>query len=87
MSLDSRVGFSVGPAGVVRPRGIRPLVRFGGVILHGEPIYCLGCGSQDGFCTIELPPGVFYLCGECEAKYGVPDEFYRRTDLDEARVT
>jgi hypothetical protein len=83
--VDSRIGFAVGAAGVVKPRGIRPLVRLHGVVLHGEPCYCLGCGSQDGFVTTELPPGVFYLCGNCEQKYGVPEEFHRRPDI--ARAT
>jgi hypothetical protein len=63
------------------------------VLLWGEPVYCLSCGHQDGYVTVDLPPGVFYLCGvaapcgcECERTYGVPPEMVTRPDLDEAMV-
>jgi hypothetical protein len=79
-TLDSRVRLT-------KPRGVKRLVRHLGVLLWGEPVYCLSCGSQDGWVTHGLPPGVFYLCGGCETKYGVPEEFHRRPDLDEARMT
>jgi hypothetical protein len=70
-----------------RPRGIRELVRRFGVIVHGEPVYCVSCGSQDGYVPIGLPPGVIYLCGTCEATYGIPPEMLARPDLDAARTT
>lgn len=77
-TLDSRVH---------RPRGIRALVRRAGAVVHGEPVYCLSCGRPDGYVPVELPPGVFYLCGECEARYGVPDALRRRDDLEQLRST
>ncbi len=77
MSLDSRAA---------RPHGLRPLLRRFGAIILGQPVYCLSCGSQDGYVPVGLPPGVFYLCGACEGRYGVPDVLKRRPDLDAERT-
>lgn len=76
--LDSRAA---------RPRGIRELVRRFGVKVLGEPVYCVSCGSLDGWVPIELPPGVIYLCGDCEHTYGIPPEMLARPDLDAQRST
>lgn len=61
--LDSRVhGVSVGAAGMVRPK----------IDLDGtmEVVYCLSCGNEGGRVTVELPPGVIYICDECHARSG-----------------
>lgn len=75
--LDSRTA---------RATATRALVRHQGVILYGQPLYCLSCGRQDGWVTRDLPDGVFYLCDGCEQRYGVPEVLQPRPDLDEARV-
>jgi len=56
------------------PHQTRALVRYKGTVLYGEPLHCHSCGSQDGWVTRDLPPGVIYLCDECEHRYGVPPE-------------
>lgn len=77
--LDSRVRLAP-------PKGIRALVRRHGTVVLGEPVYCMSCGKQDGYVTVDLPLGVFDLCGDCETKYGVPEVFTPRPDLEQARV-
>ena len=80
--LDSRTTRPIG----VKPMGLAHL----GVPIFGQPVFCMSCGHQDGFVTVGLPPGVFYLCGfeapcgcECEKKFGVPPEMItKRDDLD-----
>ena len=67
-------------------RGVRPLVRLGGSIVHGEPVFCLSCGKQDGWVTADLPPGVVYVCDACSALHGEPEGFTPRPDLDLART-
>jgi hypothetical protein len=70
-----------------KPRGVKPLVRLPELgIVHGEPLYCVGCGKQHGWVTFELPPGVVYECDECVAKYGEAPGLVPRPDLDERRV-
>lgn len=60
---DSRIkGVSAGAGGIVRPRKTLD----GGL----EVIYCLNCGKQAGVVTIELPPGVIYVCDECNERMG-----------------
>lgn len=67
--FDSRVlTVSIGPAGVTRPR----IGRTGEL----ERVYCLHCGKPGGAVTAQIPaflrgdPGVIYVCGECDAKFG-----------------
>lgn len=71
-----------------RPRHstLRQIVRPEGFVVEGQPVLCTSCGSHDGWVPTELPPGVIYLCGECEAKFGVPDELSARADLDAQRT-
>jgi hypothetical protein len=76
-SLDARLS---------RPMGTRAIGRNLGNVVYGEPAYCASCGSLDGYVTLDLPPGVIYLCGDCERKFGVPPEMVTRPDLDEATV-
>lgn len=57
-----------------------------GFVIEVQPVHCLSCGKADGFVPTELPPGVLYICDECEAKYGVPPAMLTpRTDLDQQR--
>jgi len=75
MTLDSRAA---------KPRGIRPLVRHRGVLIHGEPVYCVSCGHQSGFTTFGMDrragPVIFLCAGEdacgcdCTGRFGVPPE-------------
>lgn len=76
--LDSRVA--------AQPRRLKPLVRLGQAVVLGQSVHCISCGRADGYVPVGLPPGVIYLCGECEATYGVPPEMLARPDLDEQRV-
>jgi hypothetical protein len=76
VTLDSRAA---------RPKGIRPISRLAGSLVLGEPVYCVSCGSLDGFVPTELPPGVIYLCGDCEATYGVPPEMLAVPDPPDYR--
>lgn len=60
---DSRIkGVAIGAAGMIRKR----------LTLDGrlEVIYCLNCGKRAGAVTVELPPGVIYICDECEERMG-----------------
>lgn len=75
MAEDSRVR-------LFQPRKIKPLVRLFGVIVHGEPLYCIACGKQHGFVTVDLPPGVVYECDECVTRYGVAPGLIPRPDLE-----
>lgn len=65
-------------------RNVRAIGRNLGVVAYGEPVFCVSCGSVGGHVTIDLPPGVIYLCGECESAFGVPSEMNPRPDLDAA---
>ena len=64
------------------PRRLRPLVRLFGSVVYGEPLYCVSCGRQHGFVTVELPPGVVYECDECVARFGVAPGLTPRPDLE-----
>jgi hypothetical protein len=72
-SLDARLR---------RPVGVKAIGRNLGSVVYGEPAFCVSCGRLDGYVTVGLPPGVIYLCGTCEGKYGVPPEMTARPDLD-----
>lgn len=72
-SLDGRLERAI---------GVRAVGRNLGQVVYGEPVYCMSCGSRDGYVTIDLPPGVLYICGECETRFGVPPEMKARPDLD-----
>jgi hypothetical protein len=37
-----------------------------------ERIYCTSCGLPAGYVTAELPPGVIYVCRDCEGKGALP---------------
>ncbi len=63
-----------------RPKHVRPLVRHLGVLRHGEPVYCVSCGRQEGWVTVDLPPGVIALCSACELRYGKPTEMMTKVD-------
>lgn len=78
-SLDSRVA--------APPRRLRALARIDGAVVLGQSVHCISCGSEDGFVPIGLPPGVVYICGDCEGTYGVPPQLLARPDLDEQRVS
>jgi hypothetical protein len=71
-----------------RPRNstLRGVRRPEGFIVEVQPVLCVSCGRHDGYVPTELPPGVIYLCDECELKFGVPPEMLTpRTDLDQQR--
>lgn len=79
--LDSRIaGVSIGAAGVVRPT----IVDAGGLL---EQIFCLSCGRPSGYVTLELPPGVIYVCPDCHDRAGplplealhVPDRTHKES--------
>ncbi len=73
MTLDSRVR---------ERRSVRAIGRNLGSVAYGEPVFCVSCGSAGGHVTIDLPPGVIYLCGDCESTFGIPPEMKPRPDLD-----
>lgn len=69
--LDSRLRrvVTIGAAGMVRTR-IRTF--FGH---KSQQIFCLSCGRSGGWVTIDMPPGVIFLCRDCERTKGkLPNE-------------
>lgn len=75
---DSRLGpLTIGYAGRIAPER-RQLKALGGQ--YGEPLFCSSCGCLEGFVTVDLPPGVFEVCGpdngcghDCGSRYkGMP---------------
>jgi len=61
---DSRLRHevAVGAAGMVR--------RHKTVDGRLEVLYCLNCGRKAGAVTVELPPGVIYVCEACNERMG-----------------
>ena len=81
MSLDHRPDLD---SRLERAVGVREMGRNLGSVAYGEPVFCLSCAKPDGYVTVDLPPGVFSLCGECETTFGVPAEMIARPDLNQA---
>ena len=77
---------SSGPAGITRPSFVQaPLNDPGAPSTWGqhaldmgwfERVYCLHCGRSGGAVSADIPtalrgdPGVIYICGECDGKFG-----------------
>ena len=78
------------------PRGVVPFARHLGVLLHGEPVFCVSCGHQNGRVThgMDRRAGpVIYLCAtngcgcDCEARFGRPPEMFTKLPDPEGYVS
>jgi hypothetical protein len=81
---------------LTKPIGVKPIARHMGVLLHGEPVFCVSCGHRGGIVTFGMDRkagSAIFLCGtdngcgcDCETRFGVPPEMFTKVpDPDDYR--
>lgn len=78
-----------------KPKGLKTFNRHLGVLLYGEPVYCVSCGHQSKWSRVthvdrDAGPLIFICtstessCGcNCEGRFGRPEEMFTKVSEEE----